>query len=80
MEPRVDFSEAESSNFEDLDSPIDVCMRASVWLACVASQSQGLSGPEPVVLSYIHSDSDSDDFDYKPSSWVHEFMIVTYLL
>ena len=81
MEPRVDFSEAELSSFEDLDRPIDVCMRASVWLACVASQSQGLNGPEPVVLSYhSDSDSDSDDFYYEPSSWVHEFMIVTYLL
>ena len=80
MEPRVDFSAAELSNFEDVDRRIDVCMRAPVWLACVAYQSQGLSGPVQVVLSY-HSDSDSDDdgfdsdsddFDYEPSSRVHD--------
>jgi hypothetical protein len=60
MEPRVDISEAELSGFEDLERPID---------ACVASQSQGLNGPEPVVLSYhSDSDSDSDDFYYEPSS------------
>ena len=81
MEPRVDFSEAESSSLEDVDRPIDVRMRVSVWLACVASQSQGLNGPEPVVLSYhSDSDSDSDDFDYELSSWVYKFMIVTNLL
>ena len=34
------------------------------------SKPRGLSGPELVVLSCIHSesDSDSDDFDYEPSS------------
>jgi hypothetical protein len=72
MEPRVDFSEAESSCLEDVDRPIDVRMRVSVWLACVASQSQGLSGPGLVVLSY-HSDSDSDSDDFTTSR-VREFM------
>ena len=65
MEPRVDISEAELSGFEDLERPIDACV----------AQSQGLSGPDLVVLSY-HSDSDDDrdDIDYEPSSRVHEFM------
>ena len=89
MEPRVDFSEAELSSFEESHPTLNIWKDALmfVWgrqcnlLACVASQSQGLSRPDLVVLSYhSDSDSDSDDFDYELSSWVYKFMIVTNLL